>query len=280
MAVSEGDADPTKDFAALVQKDIAAGTYKPNGTPDDTSPSGLSWGDIFDLNTFERGYWLTADPLPVTQENLNQARRVFEQRCSGCHGVTGLGDGPAASFLTPSPDDFSDKGMFTSPTDSDGERYYRILTGGKGTAMENFGTRLSVEDMWRLVLFLRTIPNGGFQQPVTTVDTYQAWQAPPEMLNYIKTHPIDAPGLGPETGGQKDPFMEAAKWVFAGMAPGDTMLVGGKLPMDLPTLAMLIKDKYTEEVQKDIQDAKGRNEPNLPPDSQLLDTSQVIWHAP
>ena len=26
--------------------------------------------------------------------------------------------------------------------------------------MENFGTRLSVEDIWRVVLFLRTIHNG------------------------------------------------------------------------------------------------------------------------
>ncbi len=277
-AISGGETDPATVFPDLVKQDQANGTYKANGTPDDTDTSGLAWGDVYDLNTFERSYWLVYDPLPVTQENLNEARRVFEQRCEGCHGPKGLGNGPAAQFLDPTPDDFSDPGMFTSPTDSDGERYYRILVGGKGTGMENFGTRLSVEDIWRLVLFLRTIPNGGFSETVTTVDRYQPWTAPPELLNYVKAHPIDSPGLQP--GPQTDPFMAAAHWVLAGMAPGDTILVGGKLPLDLNTLQQMIKAKYMQMVTTAVTDAKNRKEGGLPPDSQLFDFSQVVWHAP
>ena len=278
MMISAGNVkDPAKSFPDLVQQEKQAGTFKPNGTPDDESPSGLPWGDVFDLNTFERSYWLTQDPLPVTQQNLNRGRAVFEQRCSGCHGVKGLGDGPAASMLMPSPDDFSDPGMFTSPTDSDGERYHRILTGGRGTAMENFGTRLSVDDVWRLVLFLRTIPNGGFEQPVTTVDTYQAWSPPPELLNYIQTHPLSDPGLKPEA--KKDPFMAAAHWIFGGLAPGDTLLVGGQMPVTLDTVASLVKAEYMNEVQTAYNDAKGRGE-DLPPLQQVQDTSEVTWHDP
>ena len=278
MMISAGNVeDPSTSFPDLVNQEKNDGTFLADGTPDDKSPSGLPWGDVFDLNTFERSYWLTQDPLPVTEQNINRGRAVFEQRCSGCHGVKGLGDGPAAKMLMPGPDDFSGKDMFSSPTDSDGERYHRILTGGRGTAMENFGTRLSVNDVWRLVLFLRTIPNGGFEQPVTTVDRYQAWQAPPELLNYIKDHPITDPGLNPQV--MKDPFMAAAHWIFGGLAPGDTLVVGGKMPVTLDTVAGLVKSEYANMVTTAYNDALGRGEtlPSLP---QLLDVSEVTWHDP
>jgi cytochrome c oxidase cbb3-type subunit 2/cytochrome c oxidase cbb3-type subunit I/II len=279
-SVSGGDTDPATAFPDLVKQEQANGTYNANGKPDDTEASGLSWDDINDVFSFERTYWLTADPLEPTQNNIDRGRVVFEQRCVGCHGPKGLGDGPAAQFLNPTPDDFSDKGMFTSPTDSDGERYYRILVGGKGTAMENFGTRLSVEDIWRVILFLRTIPNGGFDQPVTTVDKYTAWTAPDELMKFAQEHPLNAPGLPPQTGGQSDPFMAAAQWIYPGMATGDYIMLGGKLKIDLPILAGLIKDQYMQMVQQDLQDAHARNEPDLPSDSQILDTSGLVWHAP
>ena len=278
MKISAGSLDPAKAFPEYVDQLKKNGKYKANGTPDDKSPSGLAWGDVFDLNTFERSYWLTEDPLPVTQENLLRARQVFEQRCAGCHGAKGLGNGPAAHLLDPTPDDFSDKGMFTSPTDSDGERYHRILTGGRGTAMENFGTRLSVEDIWRLVLFLRTIPNGGFEQPVTTVDTYQAWQAPPEMLAYVQSHPITAKGLKPDNN-LGDPFLAAAHWIFSGMASGDQILVGGQMPVTLDDVSGLVKSAYMKMVTTAYNDAKNRGE-SLPPENEIFSMDGVQWSAP
>ena len=275
--ISDGSLDPAKAFPNLVQQVQASGQYKADGKPDDMSPWGLAWGDVFDLNTFERSYWLTQDPLPPTQQNLNAGRQVFVQRCVGCHGAKGLGDGPAAQYLDPKPDDFSDKGMFTSPTDGDGERYFRIIKGGKGTAMENFATRLTLEDTWRVILFLRTIPNGGFDQPITTVDKYQAWSAPQGLLTYIQAHPINAPGLQPSV--QTDPFMSAAHWIFSGMAPGDTIMVGGKLSVTLDTVASLVRDTYFQMVNQDYQDAQGRHE-KLPPKDQVLSMDGVQWHDP
>lgn len=277
--ISDGTVDPAQAFPDFVNQLKQKGAYKPNGSSDDTDASGLSWGDIFDLNTFERSYWLTQDPLPVTQENLLRARQVFELRCAGCHGLKGLGDGPAAKMLDPSPDDFSGQDMFTSPTDSDGERYHRILTGGRGSAMENFGTRLSVDDVWRLVLFLRTIPNGGFEQPVTTVDRYKPWTAPPELLAYIKTHPIEDPKLAPVNVENDGPFMSAARWIFGGLAPGDQILVGGKMPVTLDDVASLIKASYIQMVTTDYNDAKARNE-TLPPESEIFSMEGVTFSAP
>jgi cytochrome c oxidase cbb3-type subunit II len=272
-----GGNDPNEVFPDLVVAAQAAGTYVADGTPDDTDSSGLSWGDIYDLNTFERSYWLTQDPLDVTEANLNKGRAVFEARCSGCHGPTGLGDGPGAQLLDPTPDDFSDPGMFSSATDGDGERYHRILTGGRGSAMEDFGQRLSVEEIWQVILFLRTIPNGGFEEPVTTVDTYQPWTAPEELVNYTKSHPIEE--LAPINPSTEDPFMSAARWILGGLAPEDTILLGGKLPITLDDVASEIKAEYTAEVTQDYNDAVARGE-KMPPEDSIMSTDGLTWISP
>ena len=113
------------------------------------------------LAQIDRSYWLSGNPLPVTEQNLLRGKQVFLERCVGCHGPQGDGKGPGAKFMSPPPADFTDKddaccGGDTGP----GDFYYRILRGWPGTGMENFGDRLSVDDIWRVVLFIKTIPNG------------------------------------------------------------------------------------------------------------------------
>ena len=112
------------------------------------------------LSQIDRSYWLSSDPLPVTEGNLLRGKEIFLERCVGCHGIAGDGKGPGAKFLSPAPADFTSAddaccGGDTGP----GDFYYRILRGWPGTAMENFGDRLSVNDIWRVVLFIKTIPN-------------------------------------------------------------------------------------------------------------------------
>jgi len=78
-------------------------------------------------------------------------------------------------------------GNDTSP----GDYYYRVLRGINGTAMENFGTRLRVDDIWRVVMFLKTIPNGGLDSDkLPTADLYIQWKPPDTLLQYIAKHPI------------------------------------------------------------------------------------------
>ncbi|MEA2622313.1 MAG: cytochrome c oxidase cbb3-type subunit [Chloroflexota bacterium] len=272
-----GGTDPATYFPDLVTTLTADGQYRPDGQPTDTDVSGLAWADVYDLNTFERSYWLTQDPLQVTQENLNRGRSVFVARCSGCHGVQGLGDGPAAALLNPQPDNFSDPTMFTSPTDSDGQRYHRILTGGRGSAMEDFGTRLSVEDIWRVIHFLRTIPNGGFQEPLTTTGTYEAWAAPKELLSYVDAHPIAA--LQPVIADITDPFMAATRWLLGGMGPDDTIYVGGKLPISLDRVAALIRERYVRDMEQRYSEAAARGE-TLPSKESILSTQDLVFAEP
>lgn len=274
-------ADPATAFPDLVQQLKQAGSYKPDGKPSDKSPSGLPWMAVWMVNSFERSYWLTNDPLSVTQENLVRGKQVYLKRCAGCHGVRGDGKGPAAQFLKPTPFDFTDTSMtgIKGPFAGDGFFYHRILTAGPGTAMENFGTRLSVEDIWRVVLFLRTIQNGSLkdQGTVPTVDMYQPWTPPPPLLKYIENHPIPAtPTLDKATA---DPFMSAAQWLAPGMAPDDEIMVGGKLPMTLDRLAGLIRSQYMDNLSMAYDEAKGRGE-SLPPKDQVMSVDSLEFHAP
>ncbi|MFN2200730.1 MAG: cbb3-type cytochrome c oxidase subunit II [Caldilineaceae bacterium] len=153
-----------------------------NGDRSDGYPAASA---IKNLTMIDRGYWMAENPLPVTQQNLIRGREVFQERCVGCHGSNGDGKGPAAVYLKPVPADFTSAddqahGSDTSP----GAYYWRILRGIPGTAMENFGTRLSVDDIWKVVLFLKTIPNGGLTADVPTTDMYVQWVGYPEFYDW------------------------------------------------------------------------------------------------
>src|SRR5438477_5865307 len=177
------------------------------------------------LSQIDRSYWLAGDPLPVTEGNLLRGKQVFLERCVGCHGPKGNGKGPAASFMAPPPADFTSAddaccGGDTGP----GDFYYRILRGWPGTAMENFGERLSVDDIWRVVLFLKTIPNGTLAHyRVPEPKDYIVWQPTKELKAWVKTHQQLANNADFDKRMAKDPYVQEAMRVFPGLAPGDSM---------------------------------------------------------
>jgi len=96
------------------------------------------------------------NPVLPTQAGVEEGRAVFEFNCVGCHGSRGDGDGPAAEFLDPKPADFTDPGFMNEV--SDGRLYYSILFGIPGTAMHPFGDKLTVDEIWNVINYLRTLP--------------------------------------------------------------------------------------------------------------------------
>ena len=55
--------------------------------------------------------------------------------------------------------------------------------------MENFGDRLSVDDIWRVVLFVKTIPNHTLKpNHLPEPEDYIVWQPSKELLAWVKTH--------------------------------------------------------------------------------------------
>ncbi len=222
------------------------------------------------LSQIDRSYWLSGDPLPVTEENLFRGKEVFLERCVGCHGLKGDGKGPGATFLSPPPADFTDSddaccGGDTGP----GDFYYRILRGWSGTGMENFGDRLSVNDIWRVVLFVKTIPNGTLKpNRVPEPKDYIVWQPSKELLAWVKTHQKLADNASFDKKLATDPYVQEAMRVFPGLAPGDTMqLNDGKTQLSLQTAAAGIKALYQDMLDRAWADAQARGE-KLPPAAQ------------
>src|SRR4051794_10696076 len=222
------------------------------------------------LSQIDRSYWLSGNPLPVTESNLLRGKEVFLQRCVGCHGTKGDGKGPAAQFMSPPPADFTDKddaccGGDTGP----GDFYFRILRGWTGTAMENFGERLSVDDIWRVVLFVKTIPNKTLRKDVIPEPKdYIPWQPSKELLAWLKSRQKQANNVAFAKKESSDPFVQEAMRVFPGLNPSDRLVVGGLgTSLSLRDAAAGIRQLYDRMLNTAWADARRRGD-KLPAASQ------------
>ena len=74
--------------------------------------------------------------------DLTTGKRLFEERCSACHGATGGGDGPAAPAITPAPRNFRDPAFWKDHTL---DQIRHVVKEGKGASsmMPPFGEVLS-----------------------------------------------------------------------------------------------------------------------------------------
>jgi mono/diheme cytochrome c family protein len=96
------------------------------------------------------------NPLKPSQANLPAARQVYMDKCAECHGDTGNGDGPQGKMYNPQPQDLTDVAHMNAI--SDGELYYKISEGHR--PMPAFRKRLTDEQRWQLVLFIRSFSAG------------------------------------------------------------------------------------------------------------------------
>ena len=246
------------------------GAHKPivESLPDSKlTPKDGQLAEAPNLAQIDRSYWLSGDPLPVTEQNLLRGKEVFLERCVGCHGPNGNGKGRAATFMAPPPADFTSAddaccGGDTGP----GDFYYRILRGWPGTAMENFGERLSVDDIWRVVLFVKTIPNGTLKKDVVPEPKdYITWQPSKELIAWLATTQKPTGNADFDKKAVTDPFMQEAMRVFPGLAPTDHFFINGtKETLSLTDARNAIRTIYRDLLNRAWAEAKARGE-KLPP---------------
>lgn len=97
-----------------------------------------------------------SNPLQVNEVNIRAGKQQYEVSCAVCHGSSTRGDGPAASQLNPPPTDL----QFAVRTRiaSDGFLYWSIAEGGApiGSAMPAFNISLKADDIWKIILYLRS----------------------------------------------------------------------------------------------------------------------------
>lgn len=98
------------------------------------------------------------NPLPPAPEVLERGRAIFQRHCASCHGPAGRGDGPAAAGMVPPPADLT--GVHVRQH-TDGDLYWWITHGIEGTAMPAFGDRLTEEERWAVIHFIRQLEGEG-----------------------------------------------------------------------------------------------------------------------
>lgn len=109
------------------------------------------------ITFFDREYtpgkFLT-NPILPDADSIVAGEVLYETNCVPCHGPTGRGDGPSAASFRPPPADF---GAGHTASHPDGDLYSWIQTGIAGSAMPAFEDKLSDEETWHLVNYVRRL---------------------------------------------------------------------------------------------------------------------------
>src|SRR5215211_2275349 len=118
------------------------------------------------------------NPYPFTAETNAAGQKLYVSNCVPCHGASGKGDGPAGVGLNPRPGDFTQH--MAPGKHTDGQVFLWIANGYPNSAMPAWSPRLSDEQIWQLVGYLRT-----FGQ--SSAPGQQAGQATPGASTGIPT---------------------------------------------------------------------------------------------
>jgi cytochrome c oxidase cbb3-type subunit 2 len=114
------------------------------------------WRDAFEPQLVG----VTAMSVPGGADLVDRGRAVYRQRCVGCHGAAGDGNGAAATFLSPRPRDFTAAVFKFRSTPSgalptDGDLYRTVTRGLRWTAMPTWH-ELPDKDRLAVVAFIKT----------------------------------------------------------------------------------------------------------------------------
>ena len=96
----------------------------------------------------------TANPVPLSDQNLIEGVRLFGENCAVCHG-SAKGDeavSPIARGLYQKPPQFASEGV---EDDSEGLSFWKIKHGIRLTAMPSFAQTLDDQQIWTIALFLK-----------------------------------------------------------------------------------------------------------------------------
>lgn len=123
----------------------------------DLANAALSDDDVWSLVAWA---WLK-DVKPAA---LARGQTLYARDCAACHGPDGKGKGPAGvnlpgmakmePVMPKGPSDFTDAGAMLAA--SDALLQGKLLRGGMGTGMPEFGSLYSDEEQWAMIAYLRT----------------------------------------------------------------------------------------------------------------------------
>jgi mono/diheme cytochrome c family protein len=95
------------------------------------------------------------NPVDGTVVNVEAGRDLYQANCAACHGVDARGGGPLAGTTPVEPPSLVEH----AGDHADGDLYYWISEGRSG-GMPAWRDRLSDDERWRIVLYLRSLGEG------------------------------------------------------------------------------------------------------------------------
>ena len=95
------------------------------------------------------------NPITPSAENIRRGMEHFADHCATCHSNDGTGQTVYGKGLYPKPPDLRAAG---TQNKSDGELYYTIDNGVRLSGMPAFSEIHTPEKTWRLILFIRHLP--------------------------------------------------------------------------------------------------------------------------
>ena len=135
------------------------------GVPGTSMPAfagRLSERDLWSVVAYIRGFWpyspLTRPPndgQAASRTNVNDGILLYFQKCSGCHGDNGRGNGKAAAFFDRSPRDLTNRDWMASRSDEALRGVVRY--GVPGSPMPGFVDEMREDQLTSLVAHLRRL---------------------------------------------------------------------------------------------------------------------------
>jgi len=131
--------------------------------------------------------------LSVPDEQVAQGNLLYQENCITCHGPTGSGDGSASGDLATAPTDLTQQSFMVRKSATS---LYQAISIGLSPDMPAFADKLTEDERWALVGYLRTLSYSSQQASLA------AYPAP--VLTPIST---SAPGSYPPPQGYPAPAL-------------------------------------------------------------------------
>jgi copper resistance protein D len=116
--------------------------------------------------------------VPCQALSIANGVHLYQEHCTVCHGLAGYGDGPMAAALTPRPANLTAQHTADHTV---GDLFWWLSYGMKGSAMPGFHDRLSEEERWDLINFLRTLAAAEQARPLGARVDPEPWLVAPDF---------------------------------------------------------------------------------------------------
>jgi len=114
----------------------------------------LTAGSSTELSLGAAGLELQKNPVPTSADSIKAGRAIYAKNCAGCHGLQGKGDGASAPKGS-TPANLAAGKFKHGGSDSDIFKTIEEGIGPKPMIMKPWGEKLSDEDIWNTINFLR-----------------------------------------------------------------------------------------------------------------------------